>query len=77
MTQPSQPKPPVSKFVRVTSNVFTLVGLALYFIVFPDLFGPRTHDGFSWKRVLIAAAVGAGSAVIGTVVGLLIERLRR
>jgi zinc transporter ZupT len=54
-----------------------IAGLVLYLVVFPDLFGPRAHEGFAWNRVVIAAAVGAGSAVIGVVVGLLIERLRR
>ena len=76
MTDPS-PKPPVSRFVRVTSNVFMVAGLGLYLVVFPDIFGPRTHDGFDWKRVMLAAGVGAGSAVVGALIGLLIERLRR
>jgi hypothetical protein len=70
-------KPAPSKTVQTWSLIFLVIGVVGFQSVAPTLFPRQPGDGINMTRVLAAGVVGGGFAMVGGLVGTLIDRARK
>jgi hypothetical protein len=70
----SRAKP--SKTVQMTSMIFVVIAIGIWFAVGPQLFADKPGGGFDMDQTLAAALVGGVAGGLGALVGKLIERMR-
>src|SRR4051812_8800727 len=75
MPEPEQPKQ--SKIVSVCVIICVVIGIVGFQAAAPHFFPSPPGGGFNWERILWAAIVGGGSAVIGLALGRGIEMLTK
>jgi hypothetical protein len=75
---PNNPEPKKkTSAAQIGSIVGIVVGIVGFQAVAPKLFPRQPGDGFNFTQMFVAAGVGAVCAVLGFLIGALIDRARK
>jgi hypothetical protein len=74
---PEEKRPERSKTVQTCAMVFGLVGITGFQVLAPTLFPRAPGTGLDLSQMLWAGLVGGGCAALGTVIGHIIESMRK
>jgi hypothetical protein len=74
MAEPEK-KPP-SKTVQVCTILFVVIAIAVAQVIGPQMF-PQPPGGFSIMQIVFSAVAGGAGGVIGAMVGMGIDALRK
>jgi drug/metabolite transporter (DMT)-like permease len=64
-----------SKTINICTILFVVVGVVVFLIFGKQWFPDAPGGGFNWPRVFWSGVVGAGSAMVGYCVGVVIDKL--